>query len=129
MFDLHEPTISRTRRILGYILVLLPSFGVLGSGIMKFFPGGEIHLLLEQLNFAEYTVIIGLAEIAIVMLYAFPRTFNIGFFLFCSYIGAIFVAELILGQVPLPALAIGVMVYVGTYLLRPSLFGGAAGAG
>lgn len=95
----------------------------MGSGFTKFFPNTEIHALLEKLGMAEHAVMIGLIEIIVVLLYLIPKTSNIGFFLFCSYIGGIIVGELILGDVPLPGLTIGAMIYVGTLLLRPSLLG------
>ncbi len=124
MFALHENGISKTRRLFGYLLSVLPSLAVLGSGFMKFFPSAEIHLLLEKLGMADHAVLIGLIEIGCVALYWIPRTSNIGFFLFCSYIGAIITGEIILGDFPLPGLTIGVMIYVGTFLLKPSLLGG-----
>ena len=64
---------------------------------------------------------IGLIEIFVVVLYWIPKTMNIGFFLFCSYAGGIVVGELIHGDVPLPGLVTGAMVYVGTLLRKPSL--------
>jgi hypothetical protein len=72
---------------------------------------------------AEHAILIGLIEIGCVLLYWIPKTSNIGFFLFCSYSGGIIVGELILGDVPLPGLAIGGMIYVGTLLRKPSLVG------
>lgn len=123
MFKQHENGISKPRRIIGYVLSLLPSLGVMGSGFTKFFPDNEIHALLEQLGMAEHAVLIGLIEIGVVLLYLLPKTSNIGFFLFCSYIGAIIVGELVIGDVPLPGLTIGVMIYVGTLLRKPSLLG------
>lgn len=123
MSTLHEPGISKIRRIVGYLLSILASLAVFGSGVTKFFPNNEIHLLLEQLGMAEHAVVIGLIEMGVVVLYWIPRISNIGFFLFCSYAGGIVVGELILGDVPLPGLAIGGMVYVGTLLRKPSLLG------
>lgn len=123
MFKQHENGISKSRRIIGYVLSYLPALGVMGSGFTKFFPDNEIHVLLEQLGMAEHAVLIGLIEIAVVLLYLIPKTSNIGFFLFCSYIGAILVGELVIGDVPIPALTIGVMIYVGTLLRKPSLLG------
>jgi len=123
MFKLHEEGLSKPQRITGYILALLPALGVMGSGFTKFFPNTEIHALLDQLGMGDYAVLIGLIEILVVALYLIPKTSNIGFFLFCSYIGAIIVGELVIGDVPLPGLTIGVMIYVGTLLLRPSLLG------
>lgn len=123
MFELHEKGISKPQRFIGYALSLLPSLGVVGSGITKFFSDTEIHVLLEQLGMAEHAVLIGLIEIIVVLLYWIPKTSNIGFFLFCSYIGGIIVGELILGDIPLPGLTIGAMIYVGTLLRKPSLMG------
>ena len=123
MVALHDPGIGRRRLYLGYALSLLASLGVLGSGVTKFFPAGDIHLLLDQLGVEDHAITIGLVEIAIPVLYWIPRTCNSGFFLFCSYIGGIMAAELILGDVPLPALAIGAMIYTGTLLRKPSLLG------
>lgn len=123
MTRLHEAGISKSRRTIGYLLSLLPSLAVLGSGVTKFFPDTEIHLLLERLGMAEHAIMIGLIEIVCVVLYWIPRTSNVGFFLFCSYAGGIIVGELILGDVPLPGLAIGGMIYLGTLLRKPSLLG------
>ena len=128
MFALHDRAIGRTQRTAGYVLTLLPSLGVLVSGITKFFPANDIHLLLAELDMADHAITIGLVEIAVVVLYWIPRTCHLGFFLFCTYVGGILMAELFLGDVPLPALAIGAMIYVGTLLRKPSLLGGAAGA-
>ncbi|WP_116105101.1 hypothetical protein [Lewinella sp. IMCC34191] len=121
MFAIHEKGVPRTRRVAGYILAALPSLGVLISGITKFFPGTDIHLLLQALGMDDYAIPIGLIEIIVVVLYWIPRTSKLGFFLFCTYIGGILVAEIMLGDVPVPALAIGGMVYLGTFLLKPSL--------
>jgi hypothetical protein len=123
MSKLHEPGINRPQRLIGYLLSLLPSLAVLGSGFAKFLPNTEIHALLERLNMAEHAILIGLIEIGCVLLYWIPKTSNIGFFLFCSYSGGIIVGELILGDVPLPGLTIGGMIYVGTMLRKPSLVG------
>jgi hypothetical protein len=123
MSTLHETGISKPRRIIGYLLSILASLAVFGSGITKFFPANEIHLLLDRLGMAEHAVMIGLIEIGVVLLYWIPKASNIGFFLFCSYAGGIIVGELILGDVPLPGLAIGGMIYVGTLLRKPSLVG------
>ncbi|WP_168797601.1 DoxX family protein [Neolewinella litorea] len=123
MLQLHDPGISQVRRAIGYLLSFLPSLAVLGSGMTKFWPDNEIHALLAQLGMGEYAIAIGLTEIACVLLYWIPRTSNLGFFLFCSYVGGITVAELILDQVPWPGLTIGAMIYAGTLLRKPSLLG------
>lgn len=123
MFILHEPGIGKTRRITGYLLSILPSLMVFGSGFAKFFQDARILEVLEKLGVVEHAVLIGVVEIVCVILYWIPKTSNIGFFLFCSYVGGIFVGELIIGEPPLPAIAIGSMIYTGTILRKPSLSG------
>ncbi len=123
MSVLHEIGISKSRRIVGYVLSILASLGIFGSGIIKFFPTEKILFILEQLNLSEYTIMIGLIEIFVVVIYWIPKTSNFGFFLFCSYIGAIIVGELVIGELPLPGLTTGAMIFIGTLLRKPSLLG------
>jgi len=123
MSQFHEPKISRPQLIVGYVLSVLPSLAVLFSGLLKFTAEPEILVLLEQLGMADHAVAIGVVEIICVLVYWVPRTVNLGFFLFCAYSGGIVVAELILGDFPLPGLAIGLMVVLGTLLRKPSLSG------
>lgn len=123
MSHFHEAKISRSQLIAGYILSALPSIAVLFSGLLKFTAEPEILVLLEKLGMADQAVAIGVVEIICVLVYWIPRTVNLGFFLFCAYSGGIVVAELILGDFPLPGLAIGGMAVLGTLLRKPSLSG------
>jgi hypothetical protein len=123
MSSLHEPGISQSRKVIGYALSIIPSLMVFTSGLLKFTPNPSILEILEKLGVAEQAVFIGLVEVFCVILYWIPKTSNIGFFLFCSYAGGIIVGELILGDLPIPGLAIGAMVYVGTLLRKPTLSG------
>jgi len=93
------------------------------SGVVKFTQNATIHQTLEKLGVAEQAVLIGVVEIFCVLLYWIPKTSNIGFFLFCSYAGGIIVGELILGDIPIPGIAIAIMIYTGTMLRKPSLSG------
>ena len=124
MVGLHEVGVGVWQRRLGYVFSVLASVGVLVSGVSKLFPATEIHELLRELALDEHAVAIGLAEIAIVVLYWVPRTSNLGFFFFCAYVGAIMMAEIMLGDLPLPALTIGALLFAGTLLRKPSLLGG-----
>ena len=123
MSKLHENGISKSSRITGYVLTIIASVGVLGSGIIKFFPNEEINQVLGKLGLEEHSIAIGLVEVLVVVLYWFPKTVNIGFFIFCSYLGGIVVGEIMLGDIPIPGLVLGAMVYVGTFLRKPSLLG------
>lgn len=120
---LHHADISRIQKFSAYTLSIIASLMVLSSAIFKFTGEPNIYNILETLGVAEHAVAIGLAEILIVALYWIPRSSNLGFFLFCSYIGAITVAEIIMGDFPLPGLTIGLMIYLGTLLRKPDLSG------
>lgn len=128
MSHFHEAKVGRPQLIAGYILSVLPSLGILFSGLLKFTAEPEILVLLEKLGMADHAVTIGVVEIICVMVYWIPRTVNLGFFLFCAYSGGIVVAELILGDFPLPGLATGAMIVAGTLLRKPSLSGWTAQA-
>lgn len=121
MSALHDTGIGRTQKIVGYALSILASIMVFSSAIFKFTGDTNIYAVLKTLGVVEFARPIALAEILIVLLYWIPRTSNLGFFLFCSYVGAITVAEMLMGDIPLPGLAIGAMVYVGTLLRKPTL--------
>ena len=123
MFTLHETSISKPQRIIGYLLSLVPSLIVFLSGVVKFTPNAPILDMLERLGVAEHAVLIGVVEILCVILYWIPRTSNFGFFLFCTYSGGIIVGEMIVGDLPIPGIAIAVMIYTGTLLRKPSLSG------
>jgi hypothetical protein len=123
MASLHETGISRSRKFIGYLLSILPSFAVLIYGFLKFTDNEAVRATLEQLGVEEHAVLIGGVEILCVILYWIPRTSNIGFFLFCSYAGGILVGEMIMGDVPVPGMVIAVMIYAGTILRKPSLSG------
>ncbi|MFK8058224.1 MAG: hypothetical protein AB8F78_19010 [Saprospiraceae bacterium] len=123
MSNFHEPGISKTSRITGYVLTILASIGVLGSGLIKFFPNEEINQVLGKLGLEEHSIAIGLVEVLVVVIYWIPKTVNFGFFIFCSYLGGIVVGEIMLGDIPIPGLVLGAMVYIGTFLRKPSLLG------
>ena len=93
------------------------------SGLLKFTQNTWAMEPLEKLGLSEHAILVGVIEILCALLYWIPKTSNIGFFLLCSYVGGIIVGELLMGEVPIPGLAIGVMIYLGTLLRKPSLAG------
>ena len=68
MFTLHETSISKPQRIIGYLLSLVPSLIVFLSGVVKFTPNAPILDMLERLGVAEHAVLIGVVEILCVIL-------------------------------------------------------------
>ena len=124
MANLHESEISKTRKIVGYILTILPSLMIVFSGVSKVMGSEQMVLNMSRIpNFGEMLTFIGVLEIIIVILYWIPKTSNIGFFLFCSFTGGIIVGELVAGDMPIPGIMVSIFLYVGTMLRKPSLSG------
>jgi len=118
----HEDGLSKLQRGLGYTLSILATFAIFLSGLLKVFPVPQALEPLEKLGLESYAFEVGLAEVGLALLYWLPRTQRLGFFLLCTYIGAILLGEILMDEFPLPALALGFMIYLGTYLRMPTLF-------
>lgn len=123
MSRLHDPAIGKTRKIAGYILSILPSLLLVFAGVSKLIGAEEVMKNMENAGLGELTLFIGVLEILCVVVYWIPKTSNIGFFLLCSYSGGIIVAELAGGAIPIPGIAIALLLYVGTMLRKPMLSG------
>jgi|AntRauTorckE5430_2_1112549.scaffolds.fasta_scaffold21101_1 hypothetical protein len=123
MSTFHERGIGKAQKSIGYLLSVLASIGVLVSGLLKFTQNTWAMEPLEKLELSEHAIVVGVVEVLCVLLYWIPKTSNIGFFLLCSYTGGIIVGELLMDEVPVPGMIIGVMVYLGTLLRKPSLSG------
>ena len=122
MTYLHEPQISKNRKIVGYILSILPSGMILITGIMKLTGSTGMEATMEEIpNIGEMIFCIGLLEIVCLILYWIPITSNIGFFLICSYVGGLIVVEIVSDGIPITGIIISVFFYVGTILRKPSL--------
>ena len=124
MTALHESQISKTRRIAGYTLSIIPSLMILMAGVMKIIGAAEMQANFAKLpNFGDKLFFIGALELILLALYWTPKTMNIGFFLLCSFGGGIIVAEIVSGGMPIPGIVVSTLFYVGTMLRKPSLSG------
>jgi len=113
---------AKWQRTVGYILSIMATTAIFFSGFLKFISLPQALEPLDKLDLASYALWVGIAEVGLVILYWLPSTSRLGFFLLCSYIGAIFLGEILMDEAPLPALLLGMMIYVGTYLRVPELF-------
>lgn len=116
--------INRKRRIIiGWILSGLACAVIVFSGINKLAGSNEMIESLDKINLGKYVRAIGLIEILCVIVYLVPRTSNIGFFLLCSYVGGIIVAEWGMGYPPGLGIIVAIFIYCGTLLRKPELTG------
>ena len=124
MNTLHETQISKTRKIAGYTLSVIPSLMILMAGIMKVIGNAEMLENMSKItNWGDKMLLIGLIELSALTLYWIPKTSNIGFFLLASFGGGIIVAEVVSGNFPLPGIMVTTLFYLGTMLRKPSLSG------
>ena len=124
MNTLHETQISKTRRIAGYTLSIIPSLMILMAGILKVIGNeGMLENMNKITNWGDKMLLIGLIELGALALYWIPKTMNIGFFLLASFGGGIIVAEVVAGDIPIPGIIVSSLFYVGTFLRKPSLSG------
>ncbi|NMM47670.1 DoxX family protein [Marinigracilibium pacificum] len=120
---LFESNISKIRKMSGLIISILPSLVLLFSGVMKFGGAEQLAGALDKINLLPYMKMIGFIEVVAVILYWIPRFSNIGFLLVCCYCGGIIVAELAMGEFPLPGIMVTSLFFIGTFLRKPGIFG------
>lgn len=122
---LHETQISKKRKIAGYVLSIIPSLMILMAGVTKLIGTEEMVQNFANLtNWEDKMLFIGILELVILALYWIPKTMNMGFFLMLGFMGGALLAEVILkGGMPLPAIFVTSLFYIGTMLRKPSLSG------
>ena len=124
MSRLHELEISKVRKVSGYLMSIIPSLMIAMSGVMKLVGSEEMKSNMNAIpNFGELLVFVGVLELVCLIFYWIPKTSNLGFFLLCSYVGGIIVAEMVAGGPPVPGIPVAILLYVGTFLRKPSLLG------
>jgi hypothetical protein len=124
MNTLHETQISKTRKIAGYTLSIIPSIMILMAGIMKVIGNEEMLENISKItNWGDKMLLIGLIELGALTLFWIPKTSTIGFFLLASFGGGIIVAEVVVGDFPLPGIIVTTLFYAGTMLRKPSISG------
>lgn len=121
---LHETQISKKRKIAGYVLSIIPSLMILMAGVTKLIGTEMVQNFANLTNWEDKMLFIGILELVILALYWIPKTMNMGFFLMLGFMGGALLAEVILkGGMPLPAIFVTTLFYIGTMLRKPSLSG------
>lgn len=76
----------------------------------------------EILGIQEYGRLFGVVELVAFALYLHPRTIGLGFVLLCSYFGGAIATDLHAPQYLYQPVTVLTLVFVTTYLRRPSLY-------
>lgn len=114
--------VSKTRKIIGWIITGLPLSALCFSSFGKLSGNEEMTELLAKINITN-PPLLGSILLVCLILYLVPKTSNIGFFLLCSYFGGVIVGEIGQGGSPMLGISMCTLFYVGTMLRKPELSG------
>ncbi|MGB2128236.1 MAG: DoxX family protein [Flavicella sp.] len=124
----HEDHIGKTQKIVGYVLSILFSFNIFMAGALKVIQeAGMIERMNNIKNWGDKLLFVGLLELVLLALYWIPKTQKLGFYLLCSFVGGIIVAEVVAGTpegmppAPLAGIITSIFLYAGTILRKPSM--------
>ncbi len=112
---------SKTTRLIGLVLMILPSLMLIMSGVMKLSGSQQIVEGLTKAGLGSYIKLFGIIELISVALLLYPRTFKIGFLLVCCYLGGALSIELAGAQPPMAAIFL-VILWTGVYLRDKFVF-------
>ncbi len=102
----------------GYVLSAIPILMLLLSASFKLsHPPQVMDMFVTQLGYQASTLLgLALLEIAVVVVYAVPRTAVLGAILMTGYLGGAVATHVRVGQAFLIPLALGISAWAGLYL-------------
>ena len=122
MANYHDTSISKTQKIAGYAMSILFSVQIIMAGVMKLFLAAPIVENMNAVNnWGDKTLFVGILELIILAMYWIPKTQKLGFYLLCSFVGGVIVAEVVAGKFPFVGILVSVLLYAGTTLRFPKL--------
>lgn len=110
--------ISKTKNIISWVLASLLLLLYMGSAGAKLFQPEQMN----QMQLADWRVIIAIGEVVTICLFFIPKTNKIGTLLLSSYTGGAIVTHMI-WSIPIfmPAIVL-ILVWVVFYLRNPEFF-------
>jgi hypothetical protein len=114
---------TKTKTILANVLIAIPTFVLTMGGFVKVIdkePETVVQFLTKA-GFGNYMLYLGLGELIIAALLAFPKTNKIGFLLAGSYFGGALCLEISGGQPPVSAAFLTIL-WVGMFLKKQEVF-------
>lgn len=122
MANYHDASISKAQKIAGYAMSILFSIQIIIAGVMKLFLAAPIVENMNAVtNWGDKTLFVGILELILLALYWTPKTQKLGFYLLCSFVGGVIVAEVVAGKFPFAGILVSVLLYAGTTLRFPKL--------
>ena len=84
---------SKTKNIISIIIGVLASIMVLVSAFMKISGNAQMVTGLTVGGFGPYIKLFGIIEVISLILFFYPKTYKIGFYLLCCYLGGALATE------------------------------------
>jgi hypothetical protein len=113
----------KAKKIISLVLMVLPALLMIFSAVLKFAAAPQMVEGLTKVGFLPNFPLPALAllEIISVALFLFPKTWRIGFFLLCGYLGGAGAIEIV-GHRPPTAFVLLTLIWIGVYLKDKSIF-------
>ena len=117
----------KAKKIISLVLMIVPALLMILSAVMKFIAAPQVVEGLTKIGFLpNFSLsVLAVIEITSVALFLIPKTWRVGFFLVCGYLGGAGVAEII-GHQPPTAFVLLALIWVGVYLKDQYMFTGVA---
>lgn len=114
----------KTKKIITIIAVTIPTCIIIFSAFFKLTNAPVFAEAYAKAEITDFLVPLGLAEIIFLALFLYPKTFKIGFFLLCSYLGAAIMAHLAHNDIAgiKDGVLVLTMIWIAAFLRDRSMF-------
>ena len=120
--NLQPQSVSKPAFWTGWTLSILPVLLLLMSGIMKLAKPTPVVEGFAHLGIAIHLAVpLGILELACAIVYVIPRTSVLGAILVTGYLGGATCATLRVGDLYIPPVILGVLIWGGLFLRDPRI--------
>jgi hypothetical protein len=122
MSDAKQPPNPKWMFWTGWVLTVLPVFGLVMSAIFKFMKPADVVKEFARLGWGENLAFgLGVLEITCAIIYIIPQTAVLGAILLTGYLGGAVATHVRVGDGFAPPIIMGVLVWFGIFLRDPRL--------
>lgn len=115
-------SVSKKALWAGRIISAVPALMLIFSGVMKLLKPAVVMQEFARLGYQEnHVIVIGIIELACVVIYLIPRTSVLGAVLLTAYLGGAVAAHVRLSDPFFSPIILGILVWLGLYLRDPRL--------
>lgn len=107
-----------------WVLIALPSLALAASALGKISGAAPVVANMTKIGLGDTYTLLGALELLIVVLFVYPATRNIGFFLVCSYLGGAMATHATHGESALAPAIILSLAWIAMFYQKPYLFWG-----